>query len=29
MAKDGLETQMWYVYISRSVNFPKQEIRPI
>ncbi len=25
MAKDGLETQMWYVYISRSVNFPKQE----
>jgi putative endonuclease len=23
--EDGLETQMWYVYIIRSVNYPGQE----
>jgi putative endonuclease len=25
LGEDGLETQMWYVYIIRSVNFPDQE----
>ena len=23
--EDGLETQMWYVYILRSINIPEQE----
>jgi predicted GIY-YIG superfamily endonuclease len=25
LGEDGLERQMWYVYIIRSVNFPEQE----
>ena len=25
LGEDGLETQMWYVYIIRSVNSPEQE----